>query len=105
MRNAALPVDGGADRESHLWLRSSDRLGGGEDDFGGDVWLRDHRDVRRFDLDGGGVGALGHEPLGGHGIAWSCVVTRYQDGMVFQAGSPDTEAKASCENGRCVACI
>src|SRR5690348_17953488 len=39
------------------------------------------------------------------GIAWSWVATRYQDGIVFQAGSPDGETNASCENGRCSAHI
>ena len=34
------------------------------------------------------------------GIARSWVATRYHDGIVFQAGSPDSDANASCENGR-----
>ena len=35
------------------------------------------------------------------GIAWSWVATRYQDGIVFQAGSSETESNASYENGHC----
>jgi hypothetical protein len=34
------------------------------------------------------------------GMALSWVVTRYQDGIVFQAGTPDLLLKASTENGR-----
>jgi hypothetical protein len=39
------------------------------------------------------------------GMAWSCVATMYHDGIVFHAGSPDSDWNASFENGRCVACI
>src|SRR5712691_5972362 len=39
------------------------------------------------------------------GIAWSCVETRYHDGIVLHAGSPERDTNASLENGRCVACI
>jgi hypothetical protein len=39
------------------------------------------------------------------GMALSWVVTRYQDGIVFQAGTPDLLLKASTENGRWVAKI
>ena len=39
------------------------------------------------------------------GMAWSCVATMYHDGIVFHAGSPDRDANASVENGRCAAYI
>ena len=39
------------------------------------------------------------------GMAWSSLATRYHDGIVFQAGVPDTLSKAACENGRWVAYI
>ena len=36
------------------------------------------------------------------GIAWSIVPTRYQDGIVFHAGTPDFSGRALRENARCV---
>ena len=39
------------------------------------------------------------------GIARSSVATRYQDGIVFQAGSLDGDPNASSEKGRCPAHI
>lgn len=39
------------------------------------------------------------------GMALSWVVTRYQDGIVFEAGTPDLLLEASTENGRYAAKI
>src|SRR5690349_23642332 len=39
------------------------------------------------------------------GSAWSSVATRYQDGSVFEAGTPITSPKAVTASGCCTACI
>src|ERR1700745_704677 len=39
------------------------------------------------------------------GIAWSAVATRYQDGSVFQAGTPITSPEAEVASGCCTAYI
>ena len=61
--------------------------------------------MRRINLDGGCVRPLRHESLGGRWNGVVFVATMYHDGIVFHAGSPDSDWNASFENGRCVACI
>src|SRR5712691_5535366 len=39
------------------------------------------------------------------GIAWSWLATRYQDGMVFQAGTPEGSLRVASAPGRWVAAI
>ena len=39
------------------------------------------------------------------GMAWSLVATRYHDGIVFHAGTPEGSVNAATENGRWVAYI
>src|SRR5258707_12781341 len=39
------------------------------------------------------------------GIAWSSAATRYQDGSVFQAGTPITSPKMDVASGCCTAYI
>src|SRR6201993_4922894 len=39
------------------------------------------------------------------GIAWSSAATRYQDGSVFQAGTPITSPKTELASGCCTAYI
>lgn len=39
------------------------------------------------------------------GMAWPLVATRYHDGTVFHAGSPEASVNAATENGLWVACI
>jgi hypothetical protein len=76
-----------------------------EDEVGHLGRVRDHRDVRRLDLDRGGPGALCHEPFSRGGMAWSSPATRYHDGIVFQAGGPEGSPRTAASSGRCSAAI
>lgn len=55
------------------------------------------------DLGDAGVGALGHEQQLGRGITWSAVPISDQDGIVFQAGTPEGADPALNAMGRWVA--
>src|SRR3954452_23224977 len=39
------------------------------------------------------------------GMAWSLLATRYQDGIVFQAGPPEGSPSVAASSGRCSAAI
>src|SRR5882672_267684 len=76
-----------------------------EDDLRRSRGLRDHQDVRRLDLSILACARFAMNICVAGGIAWSSVETRYQEGIVFHAGSADGEPNASCEKGRCSAHI
>src|SRR5690349_1724437 len=73
--------------------------GGLQDDAGHDAGVGDHRQVRGAHFGDVGVRVLGMASCNASGMAWSAVPTTAQDGMVFQAGTPDGWVRAIVASG------
>ena len=68
---------------------SAGGLGGLDDDAGDHARVGDHREVGAWISVMRACALLGHEQLLGRRDDWSAVPTTSQDGIVFQAGTPD----------------
>ena len=78
-------------------------MNGPQDDVRYDAKVGDHRQVRSVDLGDVGVRPVSHEQIQRRRNGTVSGAPTAQDGIVFQAGTPDFWVSAIVDSGACVA--